>query len=191
MPTLWKGPVGPVTMYDIQGEARVFPTLAAAVAHAARCHLIIAERFPSLLASSWGDPWSPPGRRVVLEDECGITIPLWRAEEERQHLGDLSPITYRLRALLMRVYDPERDFRNGPVPGVHRRRWGRSYRHIHTQAERRDVLGFETDLRDAGEFPIRVKIRARRKGIPTLWDDIQPARKGDGWKNYRKTQYKA
>lgn len=191
MQTMWNGPVGPVTMHHIEGDALVFSTLAAAVAHAARRHFIIAERFPGLLASFYADPWSPPGRRVVLVDECGLTIPLWRSEEERQHLGDISPLNYRLRALLNRGYDPERDFRNGPVPGVHRRRWGRCYRHIRTEAERRAHFGFEADLRDAEDFPVRVKIRARRKNVPTLWDDIQPARRGDGWKAYRKTQYKA
>lgn len=190
MPTMWKGQIGPVTIHHIQGDAWVFPTLVHAAHEVARRHLNPVDRFPGLLSGLDLSPYGPTGRSVILTDECGLPIPLWRIEAALQDCADVQPISYRLRALLRRGYDPERDFRKAPVPGVHRRRWGRGYRPVRTQGERRDLFGLEADLADLEEFPVRVKIRARRKNVPTLWDDIQPSRQGDSWKNYRKTRYK-
>lgn len=190
MPTNWKGQIGPVTIHHIQGNAWVLPTLARAAEEVARRHLNPVDRFPGLLARLEVSPYGQTGRSVILTDECGLPIPLWRIEAALQEIPEPYRLPYHLCALERRGYDHERDFRKAPVPGVHRRSWGHSYRRIRTQGERRDIFGLEADLKDLEEFPVRVKIRARRKCVPTLWDDIMPARHGDGWKNYRKTQFK-
>jgi hypothetical protein len=190
MSTSWNGPIGPVTIKTTHGDAWVLPCLASALQSAARRNFRVVDRFPSLYVGMEFAAYAIGGRAVMLFDETGLAIPLWRIEEERLRLGEA--ILPRRRSRLDRFpgYDSERDFRNGPVPGVHRGRWRRSYRRVRTQGERRDLFGLEADLRDLEDFPISVKIRGRRKNVPTLWDDIQPARRGDGWKAYRKTQWK-
>ena len=98
----------------------------------------------------------------------GLTVPVWRAEGAAQ---GLAPPPARRR--LPRGYDPDRNFRDGPVAGTGRCRRGKgTYRHMRTRGELRDVGRLAADIEDLGTFPVQVKIRARRRNIPTLWDDI-------------------
>jgi hypothetical protein len=195
MSTNWTGPIGPVTIETSRGDSRVFPCLSSAVKAAARASLRIVERLPAPYVSVSGEILHmPSGREAVLRDECGLVVPSWRVEEELARLGGaLRPVyggPFRLRRFP--DYDPERDFRRGPVPGIRRgRRRGRFYRHMKTQGERRDLFGLEVDLEDLEDFPVPVKIRKRRLAIPTLWDDVAKGRRGNGWKVHRGTQWKA
>jgi hypothetical protein len=59
-----------------------------------------------------------------------------------------------------------------------------------TQQETRELLGLEFDMKDVEDFPVRIKIRKKRKNLPSLWDDICYSRRGDNWKHYRHTQHK-
>ncbi|MFX4300168.1 hypothetical protein [Pseudosulfitobacter pseudonitzschiae] len=183
----WKGPIGPVTVKNVQGDTWVFPTLVDAIkARSHRSYKVVdclPRRFP------FGDGFVSYADQfcIVILDESGIAVPVWRVEQEAQ--GVEMPDRYWHRRT-PNDYKPERDFRKAPLPGRGRRRWGRFYRHMHTIAELRDLHGLEADMMDAEDYPVRVKIRGRRKNLPTLWDDIIHSRRGDGWKNYRKTQYK-
>lgn len=71
-------------------------------------------------------------------------------------------------------------FRQGPVPGIRRRRNGRYYRHMKTIALRRqaDLVVFED-----GEIPARPSRTAM--GLPSSWDDHSRTIER-GWKSQRK-----
>lgn len=172
----WTGPIGPITIKRGSRDTWVFDTFPEAVGFAHRWRLRL-------------EPYVCPftyGHLSIMYDEMGMVIPLWRIAEEMAHLPP-RPLPSWLRRPL---YEPERDFRSGPVPGSGRRYSGfRFYRNVGTHAERRRIHDLE-DLEDADEVPIRVKLRAKRKKLPSSWDDIRHARRGNGWKAQRKTQYK-
>jgi hypothetical protein len=183
----WDGPVGPVTLKSAHGHVWAFPNLFEAAVFLARSghHVLDVPEDPCL--GPVPKPWGRFG--VIVLDECGLQVPLWRVEEAGQ--GAQAPLrSIRPWARGPNAYDHERDFRKVPVAGVSRRRWGRFYRRVRTQGELRDLAGLETDLRDLEEFPVRVKIRGRRKTLPTAWDDIMVSGKGRGWKHHRRTQWK-
>lgn len=48
----------------------------------------------------------------------------------------------------------------------------------------------EIRWRDAWDDEDVVVNYRRRAGLPDAWDDFRVGRRGDGWKNYRKTQWK-
>lgn len=175
----WNRPIGPVTLKTSCGQIISAQTLLEAI-RACRRHRIV-EAF-SVLADPAPQPWSP--HQIIILDECGLVVPLWRIAQEAQGV-DLSPASRRRAGYL-----PERHFRNHPVPNTRRWRRGRHYRNIRTHSERRDMLGLEADLHDLEEFADPVKLRARRKALPSAWDDIRVARRGESWKHYRKTRYK-
>jgi hypothetical protein len=103
-------------------------------------------------------------------------------------------IYYRRRAARRKAWDKKRwgkyEFRNGPVKGTSRKRAHRgSYmRTPKTKQERSEVSLFESyeELKD-----LNIRIRGRRKHLPTNWDDMIRADYYDrNWKRHRKTQYK-
>ncbi|MCE6958542.1 hypothetical protein LAZ40_05690 [Cereibacter sphaeroides] len=179
----WSGPIGPVTLVSAQRATEVFETLADAAWAIRRRGLTVRLTLPEM------SPWGVIGEPVILRDDCGLVIPPWRILEEIRHLPPAPlPAWWRSR---FGSYDPERDFRSGPVPGIRSRyHRGTFYRHMKTRAELREIQGLEADLADAEDFPVRVKIRRKRKDIPTLWDDIPRSRKGNSWKGFRQTRYK-
>lgn len=148
------------------------------------CFEIVSERkYGSLLEALRANErayWSSPRVRYY-RDEFGIVIPAWKIEETNR----LNPRP---------VYSWSRDrvytYRWGPVPGVFNRRGGRhSYRRIATSAELRenDFLWYDED---AIEHSILPRASRRRGTLPTFWDDGRFARRGNGWKKYRATQYR-
>lgn len=188
----WNGPVGPVTVRSVHGHVWAFPDLIEAARWLARTGHRVSEQLPAAYwdlsplraeAALWG------GSVVVVRDELGLPVPVWRVKEAGQGLRiERSPFARWARG--PGAYDHDRDFRKAPVPGVRKRRWGRFYRRVRTQAELRALAGLEADLHDLEEFPVRVKIRGRRKTLPTAWDDIMVFGKGRGWKHHRRTQWK-
>lgn len=188
----WNGPVGPVTVRSVHGHVWAFPDLIEAARWLARSGHRVSEQIPAAYwdlsplraeTALWG------GTVVVVQDEIGLPVPVWKVMEAGQGVEapsrSIQPWAKRPNA-----YDHERDFRISPVPGVRKRRWGRFYRRVRTRGELRDLTGLEADLRDVEELPVRVKIRGRRKTIPTAWDDIMVFGKGRGWKHHRSTQWK-
>jgi len=126
---------------------------------------------------------------VTLRDACGLIIPVWQVVAALSQAARPAP-RFPLWARGPNAYEPERDFRKGPVLGVRRRRWGRIYRLVRTQSEIRDLVGLEADLRDIEDYPVQVKTRRRRHNLPTIWDDVMIKGKGRGWKHHRRTQWK-
>jgi hypothetical protein len=177
-------PQGPFIIKSARGETWAFDTLMEAAEAIRYSHLDMIDR--PFGGGYWlGDTYVPHDRHnFILLDECGLIVPIWRIREALEALPPRKSIYLRFN------YDPEKDFRNGPLPVRKGIRCGRFYRRLRTTAEIRAHKGLEADLHDLEEYPVRVKIRGRRKKLPTLWDDIIPSRKGDSWKNYRKTQYK-
>lgn len=186
MPKNWNGPLGPVTLKDGRHETREYADITSAARDIRRLHLEMIEHpLPPRIGDGWVGIF--PCRHILIDD-CGLIIPVWRIAREIEALPPRPMPGWHHR---FRDYDPERDFRQGPVSGTGRsRRYGHYLRHIKTRQELRENHGLEADLRDLEDFPVRVKIRARRKQLPTLWDDIPHARRGDGWKNYRGRQAK-
>lgn len=82
------------------------------------------------------------------------------------------------------------EYRNGPVKGTGKGRWsyGPYMRHPRTQQELREIALFESyeELKD-----LNIRIRGRRKDLPTHWDDFARRDRQDrSWKRHRKNQYK-
>jgi hypothetical protein len=183
------GPDGPVTIKHIREQSRVVTDLVAAAVEVVKNGLVVVEQLKAPDPFSDLSVYGAAGRSVVLLDECGLVIPVWRFEAAAQ--GVVTPVrSFRLWATGPNAYDPDRDFRKTPVAGVNRRRWGRFYRRVRTQGERRDLIGLTSDLQDEESFPLRVKIRKRREALPTAWDDLVVSGKGRGWKHHRRTRWK-
>lgn len=176
----WNGPIGPVTMESNHGSVWVFDTLFEA----------IQKKIYGQFVESFDEPVHADDRAryfgdlYILRDECGVVIPLWRIAQEAQ--GYTPPVRPWRRSL----YDPEAHFRNGPVSFTGKRRWGRIFRRVGTRGEIRDLVGLEAEMEDHEEFPVKVKIRRRRRNLPTAWDDLTIRGKGRGWKHHRRTQWK-
>lgn len=188
MPKNWNGPLGPVTLKSDRRADRVYADIAEAAAEIRRLNLEMSERpLPPRIGDAWIGFFAA---RNILVDNCGLIIPVWRIAREIEALPPRPAPSWAHR---FRDYIPERDFRDGPVPGTGktRGRYGCYLRHMKTRQEMRENIGLEVDLRDLEDFPLRVKIRGRRKNLPTLWDDIPHAQRGDSWKNYRNQQAKA
>jgi hypothetical protein len=182
----WNSPLGAVTIKSEFGNVWHFPSLKDAIL-SRRTYFRFCDGFEhedALLRSPWRY-----FQKVICFDETGLQVPLWRIEAERQnYLGEIDDLKLSLRKKA--DYDPEKHFRKGPVPHIHRRRIGRHYRRIKTHAERRDHIGLLAELQDCPEYKNMIKLRGRRKNIPTCWDDIRLSRRGESWKTYRKTRYK-
>lgn len=187
MPTKNWNEIGQVTLKSERGEVVEFASITDAAEEIRRRCISLSEH-PFWSNPSDGSLALFVGTLYVLLDECGLIIPPWRVDREIAALGPRQMPRWYSR---YHDYDPDRDFRKAPVTGTGRSwRYGRYLRHMKTRQERRENLGLEADLRDLEDFPVRVKIRGRRKTLPTLWDDIPHARRGDGWKGYRRTQHK-
>lgn len=188
----WNGPVGPVTVRSVHGHVWTFPSLVEAARWLARTGHRVSEQLPAAYwdlspiraeAALWG------GTVVVVRDELGLPVPVWRVREAGQGVRvERSP--YPRWARGPGAYDHDRDFRKAPVPGVRKRRWGRFYRRVRTRGEIRDLAGLEADLADLEAFPVRVKVRRRRRNLPTAWDDLVIQGKGHSWKHHRRTRWK-
>jgi len=181
MPFNWNGPLCPVTAHGNEGRVLRFDSVALAADWLARTRTPFHDRRPAPLGPVYG--------AVTLRDACGLIIPVWRVEAALSQVTRPEP-RFVLWTRGPNVYKPDRDFRKAPVPGVRRRRWGRSYRRVRTQGEIRDMIGLEADLADIEDFPVRVKIRKRRLGLPTVWDDVMIGGKGRNWKHHRRTRWK-
>jgi hypothetical protein len=179
-----RGPIGPFILKSSRGETRAFDTLMDAAMAIRYSGLQMVER--PLESGFWLNSTYVPADvgLFVLVDECGLIVPLWRIQEA---MNKLPP---RKRIGRNSNYDPAKHFRNGPLEAGGSRRYGRYYRNVRTRSELRAHAGMEADMQDLEEYPCQVKIRARRKAVPTCRDDVMRSRKGSCWKNFRPHQYK-
>lgn len=153
------------------------PVIACYAWHEERHYASLVEAVRACRPSYWD-------RRVprYYRDQYGIVIPAWKVEE----VAALNPSAPRAWGGLPYA------FRLGPVPGVRKGRsgWRHTDRKIATTAERRenDFLFYDED---AIEYRIQPRPARGRTHLPHSWDDPRYARRGNGWKNHRKTQYQA
>ncbi|AFU88231.1 hypothetical protein CcrColossus_gp361 [Caulobacter phage CcrColossus] len=156
----WRRVDGPVIALETWGTARRFDSLVEAVQYYARGY--------------YGDP----KMRHIL-DQDGLYIPAWKIDE----VARLNPRPSYRR------WNRRYVFRQGPVEGVRCTRASRRrcYRRIATTGERREngFLCYDEDAVDLG-----VKVRGKRSKLPSAWDDVQHARRGNGWKRNRQKQYR-
>lgn len=143
-----------------------------------------------VVESPWGRYYGDRcvnGDEIAFYDEMGLQIPLWKIQEVYQQL----PPAPHWRHRRAKVFT----YRDGPVPGIHGRRWrkGGGYRRPQTMAERREShfidSGFDEDV---NELPIPFKVRSPRVKLPSAWDDIHYSHgyRSRSWKRYRRTQYR-
>jgi hypothetical protein len=69
-------------------------------------------------------------------------------------------------------------FRYDPVPGIHKRKNCRYYRHFRTTQE----------MRWSYAYPEYVRGRRRHKNLPTIWDDVAIDRDNKNWKKQNKKE---
>lgn len=121
------------------------------------------------------------GRSKVYSfvDDLGLLVP----ENVIQSIANSQETVYSKRYRYEDVnIATNRYFRQAPVPRTGKRNWRSYYRSPKTFQERKE-------LANAEEYGI--KVRGRRKHLPTNYDDIPHSDHGiKCWKRYRKTQYK-
>lgn len=134
-----------------------------------------------------------------LRDENHVIIPRWKIIERAMHLGThIDP--YRSHYLIRRngywygndpyLYNHDKNFRNGPVPGIRKGRRYCFFRHVRTNKERRDNVALMND-EDAQEYGVEPRGKRRGHNLPTAWDDIcRQDFRTRSWKRHRKTQWK-
>ena len=206
----WSRINGPVTVRAFNGSNRVYATLEAAVRAVGQYNIEGLRDRP--LGYTYESLYRPRpeytktfdyttyrshsyhtsvagGDSHHFYDELGLRIPAWKVQEVYRNLPNVRTEGYR-RSYRVR-YNPDKDFRNGPVIGIHHAKWhGSYYRPIGTFPERRANAALGADYVELEDLPVRFKARGARTKLPSSWDDISFARRGDSWKHYRHTQYK-
>lgn len=164
----------PVSLFELNGPHRVFPTrraLAKWLGHGALIHGALGTTLaPGCF--SLCDEWIPATRWVARQDEVLIRNEdlLALLPPRRPHYGRPLP-------------DPS-SYRCAPVPGTGVRHSYRWFRHPRTQALLRDA-------RFAAEDQTEPRMRARLGRRPTAWDDQSRQDARDrSWKRHRSTQWK-
>lgn len=141
-------PLGPFTIHSDQAQAWEFGSFSDAAHFIRRNRLEMSEHpLPGREEGVWKGYF---GTRYILRDECGLIVPTWRIAREIEALEPVPLPRWYVRR--HGNYDPDRDFRNGPVPGDGNGRWGgRFLRHMKTRQELRELKGLEADMRDLVE----------------------------------------
>lgn len=123
-------------------------------------------------------------RRVWFYDGCGDLI---CPTELEAVVKDIIANRLSLRFRYGKRHVSDSHFRRYPVPNISNTKGrGRYFRSVRTHQELRSNLAvMDDDIRCYG-----VRVRGKRKNIPTDYDDISYTRRGDNWKHYRKTQWK-
>lgn len=91
-------------------------------------------------------------------------------------------------------YNPDhaphgRDYRKGPVPGIHRRRRYRALRRMRYMPAKRESVFHKTNP-DCLEYGLQIRGKKSLPNIPDSWDDyIRSSVYDRNWKKFRRTQY--
>jgi hypothetical protein len=80
-------------------------------------------------------------------------------------------------------------YRQGPVPGIHRRKKRRWFRHPRTTSERRANSATRTTKETVEYHGVVLKLRRKRRKLPSAYDDLFVDRQRS-WKKHRRTQQK-
>lgn len=137
--------------------------------------------------------WFPKyGRDVITQYDFskGVNIRFMDGMGQDVHPSKIMDVTACFRPKpKTRKDNKSYEFRNGPVPGIRKGYWFRGYyRHVRTQQEIRENETFAVNDNDLEDYGIRVK--GRKRSLPTLWDDIPVDREDRNWKKFRRTQWK-
>ena len=178
------GPIGPFVLKSARGEIRVFDTVLEAADYIRFYGLEMVDRPLRSGFIIQGMYICEDARLHILVDECGLILPLWRINEALDQLPQ--------RRVYWRYtnYNHEKDFRKRPLSTGSQPCRTRPYRRPRTSGEMRAHSGLEADLEELEMYPVRVKIRGRRKKLPTVWDDISRRDNLRSWKKNRLTQHK-
>lgn len=213
----WKN-IGPVTMLDLFGKiVNSYPSIEEAIrkngvkftralANRELEHLVHQKNIRFVVSAFdreifWGSSFEKAnnrsrqdysfgrmnGTRFVLVDEFGYIIPIGVLEcyassysEKKKNFGWFD-------------YDPDTDFRNGPLRGRSRIRGyhgngssQKQKRGYHASLKADEMIDIDPDLE---EFKDMIKIRKTPDGFDP-WDDERCTRRGNNWKHYRKVQWK-
>lgn len=174
--------VGPITIHVssfCSFEKRVYPNLPSAVWNVGSYHLSFSADVP--YAYDDGRYWGQR-RKIWFYDGCGDLISPAAVKLVAEEIRSSRP----KRRFWSKEHVSEDHFRRLPVPNIHKSKSRRGWdRHMRTTQELRLNLAV---TREESELGIRV--RGRRSNLPTWYDDVAHARRGDNWKNYRKTRWK-
>lgn len=155
-------------------------------ADAFRCNMRPHSIHVSLPRERIGDRVFTCSVLVEVRDVDGVRIPGWRlielyAEYERERV-------VRGRELWAARYR-RYEFRDGPVPGVFKRR-RHKWKHPHLLSE---MISNQIVLED--EYPdLGVKVRAKRAPktlLSAIWSHHGRSRRGDSWKEHRSSQWRS
>jgi hypothetical protein len=174
--------IGPITIHVssfLQNEKRTYPNLPSAVWNWGTHNLKFSVN-TSYVVDEYG--CLGPRYKIWFYDGCGDLIsPL----VVRQVAEKIRASRIKRRSW-SKEHVSEDHFRRYPVPNIRKSRSRRGWdRHMRTAQELRMNLAVTEEENDLG-----VRIRGRRCNLPTYYDDVAHARRGDNWKNYRKTRWK-
>ena len=177
--------VGPITIH-VSGflcfEKRTYPNLPSAVWNVGTRNLSFSADAPYVIDDGG---YFGPRRKIWFYDGCGDLISPAVVKVVADEIRGRRVFRFRRYA---KEHVSEDHFRRLPVPNINKPKLRRSWdRHIRTTQERRLNLEVKDDeiCSDLG-----IRIRGRRAKLPSVYDDIPHARRGDNWKNYRKTRWK-
>lgn len=174
--------VGPITIHVssfLQFEKRMYPNLPSAVWNEGGRYLNFSANTPYVVYDSG---CFSPRYKIWFYDGCGDLI---SPDVVRQAAEEIRFARVKRRSW-SKVHVSEDHFRRFPVPNIHKSRSRRGWdRHMRTTQELRMNLAVTEEENELG-----VRVRGRRCNLPTYYDDVSHARRGDNWKNYRKTRWK-
>lgn len=142
----------------------------------------------STFGTHWGDgylvanDWYPttsyrkiPTKYIVVDELNRIISPLTLFEEvKKRKVQGYVPWRIRRNQRMSR-HKNWLGFRDGPVPGIHKRKSGHYFRRIKTTQERR-----------LSQDHTYIRSKRNHKHLPNSWDDIPRGRLGRSWKNQKK-----
>jgi hypothetical protein len=163
-----------VTLFHYNGTKQLFASRRALFEHLGwRC-----------LCRELGE-YFDPSRWTYVAREAGLVLSLAAFVVFRQSVTSGGSPQRLLSGYLHREELRSRAV-SGPVPGIHRRRFGGHYRIPATFTERRANALVD---QEAGEPPVRSS--RRWKNLPSSWDDmVRSDHNTRSWKKHRKHQWK-
>jgi hypothetical protein len=154
-----------------------------------RCEMRLHSFYVSLPRLRFGDRVSCVPVLVEVRDASGVRIPGWRlielyAEYKREREARAS------KAYDARYGHRRYEFRDGPVPGIYKRR-----RHKRKNPALRSEMVSNQDIIDDEEgFDQRVSARGKRAPrnlLAAIYDYHGRSRRGNGWKEHRSQQWRS
>ena len=193
--------IGSVVRKHYDGKTATFDSLKAAVIGMYKSDIDALQkgRLAYHCKDVFGWSIASGGDNYLFCEESGMVIPLWKVKEtfynisSKEYLDNFysSHRWYLTGRQSPRFHEGGKNYRNGPVWGVHGNHWGNSGVNVRTTQEIRENVFFDCFDEDAKEHGIKSRGARRRAQLPTAWDD-RPAGSyyHTNWKHFRKHQWK-